>query len=165
MDLSLLYCLWISATFLLFTWYITLLLFRIFVTEVCTEVGFFFRGGSVTRNGMVLSITWFYVMPFSRLNSLAGLSVFEPILFLVKMVLPGLKIRRVKLFPLEFYGAMQRQCLLLAWYNAFLHYFYVLFKSYDAAVKGSVLLKPLPTEGLNLLIGCLLKPTGSTRFY
>lgn len=34
LDLSLLYHLWISATFLLFTWYITLLLFRIFVTEV-----------------------------------------------------------------------------------------------------------------------------------
>ncbi|XP_014853173.1 PREDICTED: nucleoporin NDC1 isoform X1 [Poecilia mexicana] len=33
-DLSLLYHLWISATFLLFTWYTTLLLFRIFVTEV-----------------------------------------------------------------------------------------------------------------------------------
>ncbi|XP_013862935.1 nucleoporin NDC1 isoform X2 [Austrofundulus limnaeus] len=36
LDLSLLYHLWISATFLLFTWYITLLLFRIFVTEVYT---------------------------------------------------------------------------------------------------------------------------------
>uniref|UniRef100_A0A7N8YPE0 Nucleoporin NDC1 n=1 Tax=Mastacembelus armatus TaxID=205130 RepID=A0A7N8YPE0_9TELE len=34
LDLSLLYHLWISATFMLFTWYITLLLFRIFVTEV-----------------------------------------------------------------------------------------------------------------------------------
>ncbi|XP_039999176.1 nucleoporin NDC1 [Xiphias gladius] len=34
LDLSLLYHLWISASFLLFTWYITLLLFRIFVTEV-----------------------------------------------------------------------------------------------------------------------------------
>nr|XP_057917280.1 nucleoporin NDC1 [Doryrhamphus excisus] len=33
LDLSLLYHLWISATFLLFSWYITLLLFRIFVTE------------------------------------------------------------------------------------------------------------------------------------
>ncbi|KAM9845107.1 nucleoporin NDC1 [Aulostomus maculatus] len=33
LDLSLLYHLWISAIFLLFTWYITLLLFRIFVTE------------------------------------------------------------------------------------------------------------------------------------
>uniref|UniRef100_A0A3B4ZKM0 Nucleoporin NDC1 n=1 Tax=Stegastes partitus TaxID=144197 RepID=A0A3B4ZKM0_9TELE len=34
LDLSLLYHLWISATFLLLTWHITLLLFRIFVTEV-----------------------------------------------------------------------------------------------------------------------------------
>ncbi|XP_041849169.1 nucleoporin NDC1 isoform X2 [Melanotaenia boesemani] len=34
LDLSLLYHLWISATYLLFMWYITLLLFRIFVTEV-----------------------------------------------------------------------------------------------------------------------------------
>ncbi|XP_029929507.1 nucleoporin NDC1 [Myripristis murdjan] len=34
LDFSLLYHLWISGTFLLFTWYITLLLFRIFVTEV-----------------------------------------------------------------------------------------------------------------------------------
>ncbi|KAM7379608.1 hypothetical protein PAMP_005151 [Pampus punctatissimus] len=34
LDLSLLYHLWICATFLLLTWYITLLLFRIFVTEV-----------------------------------------------------------------------------------------------------------------------------------
>eukprot|EP00064_Thunnus_orientalis_P001013 superscaffoldBa00000062_g1014 len=33
LDLSLFYHLWISATFLLCTWYITLLLFRIFVTE------------------------------------------------------------------------------------------------------------------------------------
>uniref|UniRef100_A0A8P4KJC9 Nucleoporin NDC1 n=1 Tax=Dicentrarchus labrax TaxID=13489 RepID=A0A8P4KJC9_DICLA len=34
LDFSLLYHLWISASFLLFTWHITLLLFRIFVTEV-----------------------------------------------------------------------------------------------------------------------------------
>lgn len=34
LDLSLLYYLWISATFFLFLWYITLQLFRIFVTEV-----------------------------------------------------------------------------------------------------------------------------------
>ncbi|XP_032387039.1 nucleoporin NDC1 isoform X1 [Etheostoma spectabile] len=34
LDLSLLYHLWISGSFLLFTWHITLLLFRIFVTEV-----------------------------------------------------------------------------------------------------------------------------------
>uniref|UniRef100_A0A3Q0RKB0 Nucleoporin NDC1 n=1 Tax=Amphilophus citrinellus TaxID=61819 RepID=A0A3Q0RKB0_AMPCI len=33
LDLSLLYHIWISATFLLFTWYMTLLLFRIFLTE------------------------------------------------------------------------------------------------------------------------------------
>ncbi|XP_053738364.1 nucleoporin NDC1 isoform X2 [Synchiropus splendidus] len=33
LDPSLLFHLWLSATFLLFTWYITLLLFRIFVTE------------------------------------------------------------------------------------------------------------------------------------
>ncbi|KAM9791541.1 nucleoporin NDC1 [Syngnathus typhle] len=32
-DLSLLYHLWTSATFLLFTWYTSLLLFRIFITE------------------------------------------------------------------------------------------------------------------------------------
>lgn len=35
LNLSLLYHLWISASFLLFTWHFTLLLFRIFVTEVC----------------------------------------------------------------------------------------------------------------------------------
>lgn len=34
LDLSLLYHLWISGTFLLFSWYITVLLLRIFVTEV-----------------------------------------------------------------------------------------------------------------------------------
>lgn len=34
LDLSLVYHLWISASFLLFTWHITLVLFRIFVTEV-----------------------------------------------------------------------------------------------------------------------------------
>ncbi|XP_034744612.1 nucleoporin NDC1 isoform X2 [Etheostoma cragini] len=34
LDLSLLYHLWIGGSFLLFTWHITLLLFRIFVTEV-----------------------------------------------------------------------------------------------------------------------------------
>ncbi|KAL0966991.1 hypothetical protein UPYG_G00303160 [Umbra pygmaea] len=33
LDLGLLYQLWISGTFLLFTWYINVLLFRIFVTE------------------------------------------------------------------------------------------------------------------------------------
>ncbi|KAG8014329.1 Nucleoporin NDC1 [Nibea albiflora] len=33
LDLTLLYHMWISASFLLFTWHITLLLFRIFVTE------------------------------------------------------------------------------------------------------------------------------------
>uniref|UniRef100_A0AAR2LMU4 Nucleoporin NDC1 n=1 Tax=Pygocentrus nattereri TaxID=42514 RepID=A0AAR2LMU4_PYGNA len=33
LDFSLLYHLWISGTFLLFTWYITVLLFRIYVTE------------------------------------------------------------------------------------------------------------------------------------
>ncbi|KAM8839228.1 nucleoporin NDC1 [Synchiropus picturatus] len=33
LDPSLIFHLWLSATFLLFTWYITLLLFRIFVTE------------------------------------------------------------------------------------------------------------------------------------
>lgn len=45
LDLSLLYHLWISATFLLFTWYITLLLFGIFVTEVCAmiKVSFVYR--------------------------------------------------------------------------------------------------------------------------
>lgn len=35
LDLSLLYHLWINASFLLFTWHFTLLVFRIFVTEVC----------------------------------------------------------------------------------------------------------------------------------
>uniref|UniRef100_A0A671YFB1 Nucleoporin NDC1 n=1 Tax=Sparus aurata TaxID=8175 RepID=A0A671YFB1_SPAAU len=34
LDLSLVYHLWISASFLLFTWHITLVLFRIFVTEL-----------------------------------------------------------------------------------------------------------------------------------
>ncbi|XP_036940841.1 nucleoporin NDC1 isoform X1 [Acanthopagrus latus] len=34
LDLSLIYHLWISASFLLFTWHITLVLFRIFVTEL-----------------------------------------------------------------------------------------------------------------------------------
>lgn len=34
LDLSLLYHLWISGTFLLFTWFITVLLFRVYVSEV-----------------------------------------------------------------------------------------------------------------------------------
>ena len=34
LDLSMLYHLWISGTFLLLTWYLTTLLFRVFVTEV-----------------------------------------------------------------------------------------------------------------------------------
>lgn len=34
LDFSLLYHLWISSTFLLLTWYMTVLLFRIYVTEV-----------------------------------------------------------------------------------------------------------------------------------
>lgn len=38
LDFSLLYHLWISALFLLFTWNITQLLFRIFVTEVCVSI-------------------------------------------------------------------------------------------------------------------------------
>lgn len=38
LDPSLLYHQWISASFLLFTWHITLLLFRIFVTEVCDSI-------------------------------------------------------------------------------------------------------------------------------
>lgn len=42
LDFSLLYHLWITGTFLLLTWYITVLLFRIYVSEVLEIVIFVF---------------------------------------------------------------------------------------------------------------------------
>lgn len=56
LDLSLFYHLWISATFLLFTWYITLLLFRIFVTEVCVACFVFLRQNLHSNKTLHLSV-------------------------------------------------------------------------------------------------------------
>lgn len=43
LDFSLLYHLSISGTFLYLTWYITVLLFRIYVTEVFKRISFILR--------------------------------------------------------------------------------------------------------------------------
>uniref|UniRef100_A0A669DWS3 Nucleoporin NDC1 n=1 Tax=Oreochromis niloticus TaxID=8128 RepID=A0A669DWS3_ORENI len=71
LDLSLLYHLWISATFLLFTWYITLLLFRIFLTE-----HIHFRLNPTDHQILVLSFPKFQ---FLALQDLALLSQHSPL--------------------------------------------------------------------------------------
>ncbi|XP_078120388.1 nucleoporin NDC1 isoform X2 [Sander vitreus] len=79
LDLSLLYHLWISASFLLFTWHITLLLFRVFVTEVYS----FPVQSSFTENAhqclpTVLTDKQPMILKFLALQDLALLSQHSP---------------------------------------------------------------------------------------
>ncbi|KAM4557248.1 nucleoporin NDC1 isoform 1-T1 [Fundulus diaphanus] len=79
LDLSLLYHLWISATFLLFTWYITLLLFRIFVTEVYSfPVKSTFTEDSHQCLPKVLTDNQPMILKFLALQDLALLSKHSP---------------------------------------------------------------------------------------
>ncbi|XP_069013966.1 nucleoporin NDC1 isoform X1 [Embiotoca jacksoni] len=79
LDLSLLYHLWISATFLLFTWYITLLLFRIFVTEVYSfPVQSPFTDDDVHSLSKVLTDKQPMILKFLALQDMALLSQHSP---------------------------------------------------------------------------------------
>ncbi|XP_058503844.1 nucleoporin NDC1 [Solea solea] len=79
LDLSLLYHMWISATFLLFTWYITLLLFRIFVTEVYSfPVQSSFTEDAHQCLPKVLSEKQSVIVKFLALQDLALLSQHSP---------------------------------------------------------------------------------------
>ncbi|XP_070700968.1 nucleoporin NDC1 isoform X2 [Pempheris klunzingeri] len=79
LDLSLLYHLWISASFLLFTWYITLLLFRIFVTEVYSfPVQSSFTEDSHQCLSKVLTDKQPMILKFLALQDLALLSQHSP---------------------------------------------------------------------------------------
>ena len=55
LDLAMLYHLWISGTFLL-TWYLTVLLFRVFVTEVCSSDQFGPKGQKACHQQMALGL-------------------------------------------------------------------------------------------------------------
>ncbi|XP_047444415.1 nucleoporin NDC1 isoform X2 [Mugil cephalus] len=80
LDLSLLYHLWISATFLLFTWYMTLLLFRIFVTEVYSfPVQSSFTEESHQCLPKVLTDKQPMILKFLALQDLAMLSQHSPL--------------------------------------------------------------------------------------
>ncbi|CAK6965630.1 nucleoporin NDC1 [Scomber scombrus] len=79
LDLSLFYHLWISATFLLFTWYITLLLFRIFVTEVYSfPVQSSFTDVAIQCLPKVLTDKQPVILKFLALQDLALLSQHSP---------------------------------------------------------------------------------------
>lgn len=79
LDLSLLYHLWISATFLLLTWHITLLLFRIFVTEVYSfPVQSSFTEDSHQCLPKVLTEKQPMILKFLALEDLALLSQHSP---------------------------------------------------------------------------------------
>ncbi|XP_041805258.1 nucleoporin NDC1 isoform X2 [Chelmon rostratus] len=79
LDLSLLYHLWISASFLLFTWHITLLLFRIFVTEVYSfPVQSSFTEDSHQCLPRVLTDKQPMILKFLALQDLALLSQHSP---------------------------------------------------------------------------------------
>ncbi|XP_008275393.1 nucleoporin NDC1 isoform X2 [Stegastes partitus] len=79
LDLSLLYHLWISATFLLLTWHITLLLFRIFVTEVYSfPVQSSFTEDSHQYLPKVLAEKQPKILKFLALQDLALLSQHSP---------------------------------------------------------------------------------------
>ena len=52
LDLSMLYHLWISGTFLLLTWYLTVQLFRVFVTEVRSSDQFSAKGPKACHQPM-----------------------------------------------------------------------------------------------------------------
>ncbi|XP_028988523.1 nucleoporin NDC1 [Betta splendens] len=79
LDLYLLYHLWISATFLLFIWYITLLLFRIFITEAYSfPVQSTFTEDSQQCLPKVLPEKQPVVLKFLALQDLALLSQHSP---------------------------------------------------------------------------------------
>uniref|UniRef100_A0AAQ5Y688 Nucleoporin NDC1 n=1 Tax=Amphiprion ocellaris TaxID=80972 RepID=A0AAQ5Y688_AMPOC len=79
LDLSLLYHLWSSATFLLLTWNITLLLFRIFVTEVYSfPVQSSFTEDSHQCLPKVLTEKQPMILKFLALQDLALLSQHSP---------------------------------------------------------------------------------------
>uniref|UniRef100_H3DBN1 Nucleoporin NDC1 n=1 Tax=Tetraodon nigroviridis TaxID=99883 RepID=H3DBN1_TETNG len=79
LNLSLLYHLWISASFLLFTWHFALLLFRIFVTEVYNfPVQSSFTEDVQQCLAKVLSEKQPVIMKFTALQDLALLSQHSP---------------------------------------------------------------------------------------
>ncbi|XP_042185178.1 nucleoporin NDC1 isoform X2 [Oncorhynchus tshawytscha] len=79
LDLSLLYHLWISGTFLLLTWYITVLLFRIFVTEVYSfPVQSTFTEDAHQCLPKVITGTQPMILKFLALQDLALLSQHSP---------------------------------------------------------------------------------------
>lgn len=80
LDLSLLYHLWLSATFFLFMWYMTLLLFRVFVTEVYSfPVQSSFTEDSFQCLPRVLSDNQPMMLKFLALQDLALLSQHSPV--------------------------------------------------------------------------------------
>nr|XP_020515984.1 nucleoporin NDC1 isoform X1 [Labrus bergylta] len=79
LDLSLLYHLWMSATFLLFTWHVTLLLFRIFVTEMYSfPVQSSFTEDALLCLPKVLTESQPAIVKFLALQDLALLSQHSP---------------------------------------------------------------------------------------
>ncbi|XP_034039416.1 nucleoporin NDC1 isoform X2 [Thalassophryne amazonica] len=79
LDVSLLYHLWITGTFLLLTWYITLLLFRIFVTEAYTfPVQLCFTEEVHQCLPKVLTVKQPMILKFLALQDLALLSQHTP---------------------------------------------------------------------------------------
>ncbi|XP_063742914.1 nucleoporin NDC1 isoform X2 [Eleginops maclovinus] len=108
LDLNLLYQLWVSAGFLLLTWHVTLLLFRIFVTEVYS----FAVQSSFTEDAhqclpKVLTGKQSMILKFLALQDLALLSQHSPL-------------RRVEVFSLSQPGghphnwnAISKECLSL----------------------------------------------------
>ncbi|CAN9502750.1 unnamed protein product [Ophioblennius macclurei] len=80
LDLSLLYHLWLSATFFLFVWYTTMLLFRIFVTEVHSfPVQSSFTEESYQCLPRVLTDSQPMILKFLALQDLALLSQHSPV--------------------------------------------------------------------------------------
>ncbi|MBN3302310.1 NDC1 protein, partial [Amia calva] len=79
LDFSLIYHLWISGTFLLVTWYITWLLFRIYITEVfCFPVQSSFAEDGNHFLPRVLSCKTPLILKFLALQDLALLSQHSP---------------------------------------------------------------------------------------
>lgn len=80
LDLSLLYHLWLSATFFLFMWYMTLMLFRIFVTEVYSfPVQSSFTEEAFQCLPRVLTDSQTMILKFLALQDLALLSQHSPV--------------------------------------------------------------------------------------
>uniref|UniRef100_A0A8C6UL92 Nucleoporin NDC1 n=1 Tax=Neogobius melanostomus TaxID=47308 RepID=A0A8C6UL92_9GOBI len=107
LDLSLLYHTWISGTFLLFTWYTTLQLFRIFVTEVSFPVQSSFTDNAHQCLAKVIAEKQPIILKFLALQDLALLSQHSPL-------------RRAEVFSLSQPGghphnwiAVSKECLSL----------------------------------------------------